>query len=62
MKSVKYIQIIGCFSVIHVQTRGTILYWITRSYAVEHLVEALRYKPEGRGFDSQCCNSKFSLT
>jgi hypothetical protein len=25
------------------------------------LVEALRYKPEGRGFDSQWCNLNFSL-
>ena len=26
------------------------------------LVEALRYKPEGRGFDSQLCHGNFSLT
>jgi len=26
------------------------------------LVEALRYKPEGRGFDSQWCNCISSLT
>jgi len=26
------------------------------------LVEALRYKPEGRGFDSRCCHWNFSLT
>jgi len=25
-------------------------------YAVAHLVEALRYKPEGRGFDSRWCH------
>jgi hypothetical protein len=31
-------------------------------YAVAQLVEALRYKPEGRGFDSQWCNWNFSLT
>jgi hypothetical protein len=24
-------------------------------HAVAQLVEALRYKPEGRGFDSRCC-------
>jgi hypothetical protein len=24
--------------------------------------KALRYKPEGRGFDSQCCHWNFSLT
>jgi len=27
-----------------------------KRYAVAQLVEALRYKPEGRGFDSQWCN------
>ena len=26
------------------------------------LVEALRFKPEGRGFDSRWCHWKFSLT
>jgi hypothetical protein len=29
---------------------------------VAQLVEALRYKPEGRGFDSRFCHWKFSLT
>ena len=32
------------------------------SYAVAQLVEALRYKSEGRGFDSRWCNWNFSLT
>jgi hypothetical protein len=31
-------------------------------YAVAQLVEALRYKPEGRWFDSQWCHWNFSLT
>ena len=31
-------------------------------YAVVHLVEALRYKPEGRGFDSRCCHWNIPLT
>ena len=31
-------------------------------YAVAHLVEARRYKPEGRGFDSRWCHWNFSLT
>jgi len=31
-------------------------------HAVAQLVEALRYKPEGRGFDSRCCHWNFSLT
>jgi hypothetical protein len=30
--------------------------------AVAQLLEALRYKPEGRGFDSQWCHWNFSLT
>jgi hypothetical protein len=28
---------------------------------VGQLVEALRYKPEGRGFDSRWCHGNFSL-
>jgi len=31
-------------------------------YAVVQLVEALRYKREGHGFDSQWCHWNFSLT
>ena len=31
-------------------------------HAVAQLVEALRYKPEGRGFDSRLCHWNFSLT
>jgi hypothetical protein len=34
--------------------RGTLL--------VAQLVEALRYKPEGRGFDSRLCHWNISLT
>ena len=34
----------------------------TRGHAVAHLVEALRYKPEGREFDSHWCHWNFSLT
>jgi hypothetical protein len=30
-------------------------------YAVAQLVEVLRYKPEGRGFDSQWCHWNFLL-
>jgi hypothetical protein len=29
---------------------------------VAQLVEALRYKPEGRGYDSRWCQWNFSLT
>ena len=32
------------------------------AYAVAHMVEALRNKPEGRGFDSRWCHWNFSLT
>jgi hypothetical protein len=31
-------------------------------HAVAQLAEALRYKPEGRGFDSRWCNWNFSMT
>ena len=31
-------------------------------YVVAQLVEAVRYKPEGRGFDSRWCHWNFSLT
>jgi len=31
-------------------------------HAVAQLVEAMRYKPEGRGFDSRWCHWSFSLT
>ena len=31
-------------------------------YAVAQLVGALRYKPEGHGFDSQWCHQNISLT
>ena len=31
-------------------------------YAVAQLVEALRYKPEGRGFDSRSSQWDFSVT
>ena len=31
-------------------------------HAVAQMVEALRYKPEGSGFDSRWCHRQFSLT
>jgi hypothetical protein len=31
-------------------------------YAMAQFVETLRYKPEGRGFDSRLCHWNFSLT
>ena len=38
------------------------LYTVLWGYAVAQLVEALRYKSEGRGFDSRWCHWNFSLT
>jgi hypothetical protein len=35
---------------------------IDRGHAVAQLVEALRYKSEGRGFDSLWCHWNYSLT
>ena len=35
---------------------------IIMRHAVAQLVEALRYKSEGRGFDSRWCHWNFSLT
>ena len=32
-----------------------------RGHTVAQLVKALRYNPEGRGFDSPCCRWNFSL-
>jgi hypothetical protein len=37
-------------------------YWQKPGHAVAQLVEALRYKPEGRGFDFRLCHWNFSLT
>jgi hypothetical protein len=35
---------------------------LLEGHAVGQLVEALYYKPEGRGIDSRWCHWKFSLT
>ena len=37
-------------------------YIIDVGHAVAQLVEVLRYKPEGRGFDFRWCHLNFSLT
>jgi hypothetical protein len=37
-------------------------YVFSLGYAVVQLVEALLYKTEGHGFDSQWCHWNFSLT
>ena len=36
-------------------------YNIKHSEGLVQLVEALRYKPEGSGFNSRCCHWNFSL-
>jgi hypothetical protein len=38
------------------------LIFLIQGTQVAQLVEALRYKPEGRGFDSRWCHWNFSLT
>jgi len=38
------------------------LYTVLRGYESALLFEALRYQPEGRGFDSRLCYWNFSLT
>jgi hypothetical protein len=38
------------------------VYLIVMGHAVAQLVEALRYKPGGRGFDFRWCHWNFSLT
>jgi hypothetical protein len=37
-------------------------YMIGQGYVVAQLVEALRYKPEGHGFNSRWRHRNFSLT
>jgi hypothetical protein len=38
------------------------VYLFKWGHSVVQLVDALRYKPEGRGFDSSWCHRNFSLT
>jgi hypothetical protein len=38
------------------------LYKLRGTLLVAQLVEALRYRPEGRGFDFRLCHWNFSLT
>jgi len=38
-----------------------LMYIHSPGHAVSQLVEALRYKPEGRGFDSRWCHWNFSI-
>jgi hypothetical protein len=54
--------ICGLVQPFHVNSRISPDYIFTLKYAVAQLVEALRYKPEGRGFDSRWSHWKFSVT
>jgi hypothetical protein len=47
------------------EARGECTSWVYvsgKGYAVTQLVQALRYKPGGRGFDSRWCHWNVSLT
>ena len=48
--------------VVNIDNIKTYLIVITHKAAMAQLVEALRYKSEGRGFDSRWCHWNFSLT
>jgi len=50
------------FSVYKVKQQNVVFIEATPLCRVEQLVEALRYNPEGRGFDSRWCYWNFSLT
>ena len=39
-----------------------VIIYISAGHVVAQFVEALRYKPEGRGFDSLWCHWNYSLT
>jgi hypothetical protein len=50
---------------VFVATSAGLLFLLLRSWGtllVAQLVQALRYKPEGRGFDSRWCHWNLSLT
>jgi len=44
------------FYSVHCDISIILFYYIKWGMAVAQLVDALRYKPEGRGFDSQWCH------
>jgi hypothetical protein len=46
----------------HISTGFKLTTKILLGYAVAQLVEALRYKPEGRGFNSRWSHWNFSVT
>jgi len=54
------LQFLGWTWTVHITMSFSVLY--KQQYAVALLAEALRYKSEGRGFDSRWCRWNFSLT
>jgi hypothetical protein len=46
---------------IYIYTTSVLCILKQKAYAVAQSVEALRYKPEGQGFDSLQCHWNFSL-
>jgi hypothetical protein len=54
--------IYNIYNVFPVQSTLYYIYMTFYKVAVVQMVEALCFKPEGRGFDSRWCNWKFSLT
>jgi hypothetical protein len=57
---IKYLRI-KCY-VLNISIKHKIWYVLIWRHAVAQLVEALCYKPEGRGVDSRCSHWNFSLT
>jgi hypothetical protein len=43
------------------KSSGRVLVLIGGTLLVAQLADALRYKPEGSGFDSRCCHWNFLL-
>ena len=61
--NISQIMYMAADSVIIIRYKAiTIEYYDSVGTAVAQLVEALRYKSEGRGFDSRWCHWNFSLT
>jgi hypothetical protein len=56
-----YMSIV-CDVLTHTQVKFYVDLFILWGHAVVQLVEALRYKSEGRGLNSQWCHWNFSLT
>jgi hypothetical protein len=60
---VKYLLLFTTFQAVERETlEGKADALLPHGAVVAQLVEALCYKPEGRGFDSGWCHWKFSLT